>query len=178
MIRFDFLLSYLKSIKEMKYKSALFLFSLFFFGSLQSQSLSDLMWLQGNWKGEAFGGVVRESWSPAEGDEMLGTFQLSKDGKNSILEFMAIYSEGDSITFFFNHFDQKLKRWEDEPIKLGMVESSKNHFKVLNFVEGKTAPRSLTYHFDEEKGKLTVVVEEWEKTSAGYESFSISYHKD
>ncbi len=153
---------------------------LFFCCSLPSkaQDLSKFSWLAGEWKGNAFGGEVYENWTSPKADEMLGSFQLIKDGKNTILEFMAIRVAEDTVRMFFNHFNPDLERWEDEPIRFGLEYANEDEFKFLNMKEGETAPRSLKYHFDKTAGKLIVVVEEWEKTTAGYESFSVTYFRN
>jgi Domain of unknown function (DUF6265) len=168
-------MQFLKSTKN-------FLISILFFMGFQfctmAQDLERYQWLVGTWEGEAFGGKVFEHWGPPAGDEMLGSFQLVKEGKNSVLEFMAIHSGPDTTILYFNHYDPDLKRWEDSPIVLGLEFVDDNEFKFRNFDRGETAPRSLKYRYDKEKDLLIVVVEEWEKTSAGFESFSITYHKN
>ncbi len=151
---------------------------LFLSNSIVAQSFQDMDWLRGQWEGEAFGGKVFENWAGPYGDEMTGTFQLVSEDKTSILEFMVIRLGADTMEFFFNHFNSDLQRWEDSPIKMGLLYSRENEFKFINLVEGKTAPRSLKYTYNPEKRSLVVVVEEWEKTSAGYESFSVTYQKN
>jgi len=37
--------------------------------------------LQGHWKGEAFGGITEEIWSPPLGDSMMFVFKLVDEGK-------------------------------------------------------------------------------------------------
>ncbi|MGB5820455.1 MAG: DUF6265 family protein [Saonia sp.] len=35
--------------------------------------LTETSWMEGHWKGEAFGGIIEETWSPPLGDSMLFT---------------------------------------------------------------------------------------------------------
>ena len=152
-------------------------FLLGFTTAVHSQRLAGFEWLEGQWEGEAFGGQVFEYWNSGQGGEMIGTFQMVNKGKSSIIELMVIRKSEDTTEMFFNHFNDDLSRWEDAPIKFGLERLTKNEFIFRNMIEGKTAPRSLKYTFDPGKNSLVVVVEEWEKTSAGYESFSVIYQK-
>ena len=43
--------------------------------------LDDVSWIQGHWKGEAFGGITEEIWSPPLGDSMMFSFKLVTDNK-------------------------------------------------------------------------------------------------
>ena len=43
--------------------------------------LSDVSWIAGHWKGEAFGGITEEIWSPPLGDSMMFSFKLVVDQK-------------------------------------------------------------------------------------------------
>ena len=49
-------------------------------------SLSDVSWIQGHWKGEAFGGITEEIWSPPLGDSMTFSFKLVVDNTVSFYE--------------------------------------------------------------------------------------------
>ncbi len=42
-------------------------------------NLDAVSWIQGYWKGEAFGGITEEFWSPPLGDSMMFSFKLVVD---------------------------------------------------------------------------------------------------
>ncbi len=44
-------------------------------------ALDDVSWIQGHWKGKAFGGITEEIWSPPLGDSMMFVFKLVIDTK-------------------------------------------------------------------------------------------------
>ena len=46
-------------------------------------TLKDVSWIQGHWKGEAFGGITEEIWSPPLGDSMMFSFKLVADNKEA-----------------------------------------------------------------------------------------------
>ena len=51
---------------------------------------SELNWLAGQWRGTGLGGQCEESWLPAVGGTLVGTFRLAKQGEPVFYEFMAI----------------------------------------------------------------------------------------
>ena len=85
---------------------------------------SELDWLVGQWKGTGLGGECEESWLPAVGGALVGTFRLSKQGEPSFYEFLAIVEEEGSLTFHVKHFNPDISGWEekDESMKFRLVE--------------------------------------------------------
>ena len=53
-------------------------------------TLADIAWLSGHWRGEAFGGITEEIWSPPLGDSMMGSFKLVSEGKNQFLRNLPV----------------------------------------------------------------------------------------
>ena len=49
---------------------------------------SELDWLAGQWRGVGLGGQCEESWLPAVGGVLIGTFRLADDGKPVFYEFL------------------------------------------------------------------------------------------
>jgi hypothetical protein len=103
---------------------------------LARAKLSDIGWLGGYWKGEAFGGIIEELWAPPTGTSMMGTFKLREGEATNFYEMMTISEEKGSLVFRLKHFDPTLKGWEekDESITAWLVKKEKNKL----FFEGFT----------------------------------------
>ncbi len=80
----------------------------------EKASLKDIEWLEGNWKGEAFGGIYEENWSKPFGGSMLFSFKLVVDGKVIFYEMGHIMEKENSLIFKIKHFDADLKGWEEK----------------------------------------------------------------
>ena len=109
----------------MKQRILFFLLTVFFplfsqntisLGNNESQkaSLDQVAWIAGHWKGEAFGGITEEIWSPPLGDSMMGSFKLVVDDKVEFYEICQMVQEGETIMFRLKHFDGKLKGREEK----------------------------------------------------------------
>ena len=77
-------------------------------------SLSDLHWLVGAWKGEAFGGKFEEVWAAPSAGSMMGMFKLIHNDTPSVFEFELIVAEDDSLIVKLKHFNAKLVGWEEK----------------------------------------------------------------
>ncbi len=99
-------------------------------------SLNDVSWIAGHWRGEAFGGIAEELWSPPEGETMMFVFRLLHEGKVSFYEIGHIKETEGTLLIQLKHFDGSLKGWEekDETIDFKLVKMEKE--KV--FFEGLT----------------------------------------
>lgn len=63
-------------------------------------SLSDLSWLSGRWRGEAFGGILEEEFNEPRGGVILGTSRITGEGDRLIhKEFMEIRAEGETLVY-------------------------------------------------------------------------------
>jgi hypothetical protein len=112
-------------------------------------SLDDLAWLVGRWQGEGFGGVIEETWFPAEAGSMMGTFRLAHDGEVAFYEFMTITIEDGSPLLRLKHFNADMTGWETKD-------------EVITFVTRYVKPDEvgfdgLTYRLTS-KDSLTIVV--------------------
>lgn len=89
---------------------------------------SDLDWLAGQWRGEGLGGQSDESWLPAVGGTLIGSFRLVEDGEPVFYEFMAITEDAGSLTFRVKHFNPDMTGWEekDETMDFLLVELGEN----------------------------------------------------
>lgn len=86
-------------------------------------TLQDISWIQGHWKGEAFGGIVEEIWTPPLGGSMMCAFKLVVDEEVRFYEIVTITEEENSLMLRLKHFHKDLKGWEekDETVDFPLV---------------------------------------------------------
>ena len=77
-------------------------------------TLDSVAWLAGHWRGEAFGGIVEEVWSPPLGDSMMGAFKLVVGDKVQFYEIETIMAVNASLVFRLKHFGNDLTSWEEK----------------------------------------------------------------
>jgi len=79
-------------------------------------SLEQMDWLVGQWSGEGIGGApAMESWLPATGNTMVGTFvQLSDGGAIQFTEHLYLMEEDGSLVLRLKHFNADLTGWEEK----------------------------------------------------------------
>lgn len=102
-------------------------------------SLSQMSWLAGHWKGEAFGGTTEELWSPPIGGSMMFVFKLVNDDAVTFYEVGHITEVDNTLLLQLKHFDGDLKGWEtkDETVDFKLVKIEQNRF----YFEGFTLER-------------------------------------
>ena len=83
-------------------------------GRSEPASIEDVSWLVGNWKGEGFGGIVEESWSPVLGGTMMGMFRLVNDDKVNFYELMVLEESEGSLVLRVKHFSSEFEAWEEK----------------------------------------------------------------
>jgi len=129
------------------------LFALFFFiiiGVSAQQTLSlkegdsspranllDVSWIEGHWKGEAFGGITEEIWSPPLGGSMMFVFKLVTDGKVQFYETGHIQEINETLLLQLKHFHGNLKGWEEKDVtvdfNLVKIEGDRVYFDDFTF---------------------------------------------
>jgi len=77
-------------------------------------SLANIDWLTGHWKGEAFGGIAEEIWSPPLGGTMMFSFRLVADNKVSFYELGHIKEIDGTLILQLKHFAGDLTGWEEK----------------------------------------------------------------
>ena len=77
-------------------------------------NLKDVSWMEGHWKGTAFGGVTEEIWSPPQGNSMMFVFRHLVEGKVTFYEVGHIREVNGSLVFELRHFDTNLHAWEEK----------------------------------------------------------------
>tara|TARA_R110002012_G_scaffold263456_1_gene446238 strand:+ start:74665 stop:75153 length:489 start_codon:yes stop_codon:yes gene_type:complete len=100
-------------------------------------TLADASFIEGHWKGEAFGGTTEEIWTSAMGNSMLFSFRLVVDGTVSFYEIGHILEKDHSLILQLKHFGADLKGWEEkdetQDFKLIKKEKNKLYFDGLTY---------------------------------------------
>jgi len=118
--------------------------------------LTSIGWIEGHWRGEAFGGITEEIWTPALGGSMMCSFKLVIDGKVKFYELVTITEENNSLILRLKHFHSNLKGWEEKDktidFRLVKVTDSKIYFDEFTF-ERVDQTKMNIYVVIESKGK-------------------------
>lgn len=100
-------------------------------------TISEVAWIAGHWRGEAFDGTTEEIWSPPLGNSMMCVFRLIREGKVGFYEIVTITEENNSLMLRLKHFHHDLKGWEekDETVDFPLVkiENHKAFFEGFTF---------------------------------------------
>lgn len=111
-------------------------------------TLEDVSWIQGHWKGEAFGGLIEEIWSPPFGDSMMFSFKLVVDNKVVFYEFGGIRQVDKTLLLEFKHFNGDFKGWEekDETIAFKLVKIAGNKVFFNGFTFEKISDNEINLY--------------------------------
>jgi hypothetical protein len=91
-------------------------------------TLEVMDFIVGHWRGEAFGGITEEIWSPALGGSMMCSFKLVADNKVQFYEICTISEEEGTLILRLKHFNGNLTGWEekDETVDFRLVKVTKD----------------------------------------------------
>lgn len=99
--------------------------------------LSAVAWIAGHWRGEAFGGIAEEIWTPPLGDSMMAAFKLSVNDQVKFYELETISEQGDTLILRLKHFSSDMHGWEEKEetvdFKLVKVTDDKVYFDGMTF---------------------------------------------
>ena len=111
-------------------------------------TLQDVAWLAGHWRGEAFGGVVEELWSPPLGDSMMFVFKSVSDNAVSFYEIGHIREIKGTLILQLKHFHGDLKGWEekDDTVDFKLVKLSDNRVYFDRFTIEKLSPDEINMY--------------------------------
>ncbi len=119
-------------------------------------SLNQVSWIEGHWKGEAFGGITEEIWSPPLGDSMMFVFKLVLNGTVQFYEIGGIRQVDETLIFQLKHFGNDFRGWEekDETVdaKLVKIENNRVYFDDFTFEKISDSEMNV-YVVISEKGK-------------------------
>jgi len=98
-------------------------------------TLSGISWLAGHWRGEAFGGITEEIWTPPLGNSMMSAFKVVIDGKIKFYEFVTILEENGSLVLRLKHFHADMKGWEEKDVTqdFRLVKATPNRIYFQSF---------------------------------------------
>ena len=122
--------------------------------------IEQVSWIQGHWKGTAFGGITEEIWSPPLGGSMMFSFKLVVDNKVVFYELGGIREVDDTLIFQLKHFNEDFKGWEEknETIDAKLIKIEKNKVYFNDFTFEKISDNEINiYVLIEEKGKTEEV---------------------
>ncbi len=123
-------------------------------------ALKEISWMEGHWKGEAFGGITEEIWSPPLGGSMMFSFKLVVDGEVNFYELGHIRAVDETLIFELKHFGGDLKGWEEKEevqrFKLIKVDGNRLYFDGFTF-EKVTQNEINIYGLIHEDGKAEEV---------------------
>ena len=101
-------------------------------------TLENIKWIAGDWSGKAFGGIVEENWSIPNGDSMMASFRVIRDGKVMFYEIEIIREIENSLILQLKHFNNDLTGWEtkEETIDFPLIAVYENkvEFEGMSFI--------------------------------------------
>lgn len=123
--------------------------------------LENIAWIAGNWKGEAFGGIVEENWSEPSGDSMMASFKLINNGKTSFYELEIIRQVENSLILQLKHFNGNLHAWEtkeetvDFPLKY--ITENKVVFEGMTFEKISDNEMNVSVDLKQDDGSVNTL---------------------
>lgn len=130
--------------------------------------LKQVDWIEGHWRGEAFGGIAEEIWSPPLGGSMMFSFKLADENGISFYELGHIIEKENTILMQLKHFDSVLRGWEskEETIDFKLVKIEPG----IVYFDGLTMEKIDENHINvyvrvgnEEEGKAKEVLFAYER---------------
>jgi hypothetical protein len=124
-----------------------------------SPALHGFGWLAGRWVETSSQGVSEETWTPPEGDSIMGMWRLVSEGRTKVFELTTItVEEGGAIVLRVRHFTDRntVARETGGPLTLTLVRQAENR-AVFEGVE-KGAKVRVTYALTA-SGSLSFVLE-------------------
>ncbi|MFS4466533.1 DUF6265 family protein [Maribacter sp. 2210JD10-5] len=111
-------------------------------------SISEIEWMTGHWKGEAFGGITEEIWSPPAAGTMMFVFRLISEGEVNFYEIGHIREIEGTLAFELKHFGKDLKGWEekDEVQRFKLIKTSENRMYFDGFTFEKVSPNEINIY--------------------------------
>ena len=128
------------------------------------QSIDDLSWITGTWRGELFGSHAEEHWSTPEGRHMLGVFHMWTNEGPGVYELLEI-AEGvdpetgdDRIFLRFKHFNvTTLEPWEkDKPLEFLLTKLDGQRALFTATSEEQRVVTSMEYYRENNKLRIHV----------------------
>lgn len=123
-------------------------------------TLDAIEWISGYWKGEAFGGITEEVWTPPSGGSMMCAFKLTVDNVVRFYEMVTITEENGTLMLRLKHFNKELKGWEEKnetvDFKLVKVTDKRVYFDGFTFEKVSDDEINMYVLLEEEEAKEEV----------------------
>ena len=127
-------------------------------------TVEDLSWMVGHWTGKGFGGLVEESWNPAMGGSMIGSFRLVKSDKPSFYEMLLLTAANGSVAYQVKHFNPDFSGWEEKDDFVS--------FPLVKLEANKAYFQGLTVHREDDQLTHYLAME---KKDGSYEEIKLTY---
>ena len=116
--------------------------------------LSCIAWLAGHWRGEAFGGITEEIWTPPLGGSMMGAFKLVADSKVVFYELETIIEVEGSLVLKLKHFNADITGWEekDETVDFRLVKVTRDKIFFEGFTIERISPDEINMYVVVDEG--------------------------
>ncbi|WP_339655896.1 DUF6265 family protein [uncultured Maribacter sp.] len=113
-------------------------------------NLKNIEWLTGHWKGEAFGGIAEEIWSPPLGGAMMFSFRLLANGSISFYEFGHILETDGTLLLQLKHFNADLSGWEEkeETIDFKLLKVEEDRFYFDDFTIERISDKEINMYVE------------------------------
>ena len=111
-------------------------------------TIAEVKWMTGHWKGEAFGGITEEIWSPPNAGSMMFVFRLISEGEVNFYEIGHIREVDSTLVFELKHFDKELKGWEEkeEVQRFKLIKVAENRLYFDGFTFEKISPNEINIY--------------------------------
>ncbi|MFD2822363.1 DUF6265 family protein [Lacinutrix iliipiscaria] len=111
-------------------------------------NLDEVSWIAGHWKGEAFGGITEEIWSPPLGNSMMFSFKLVVKNKVVFYELGGITQVGETLLLQLKHFNADFKGWEekDDTVDFKLVKVTENKVYFDQFTIEKISDNEINLY--------------------------------
>lgn len=102
--------------------------------------MASLSFLSGRWTAQTPQGFQEETWSPVQGESMIGTFRVVAGGKMVFSEYWSVELQNGAPVLLIKHFNAGLVGWEakEDSTRLPVTELREN---VVVFSDGKVTLR-------------------------------------
>lgn len=128
--------------------------------------LSAIEWVAGAWRGEAFGGITEEVWTPPLGGSMMCVFKLVVNEQVRFYEIVTISEENETLILRLKHFNADLTGWEEKNVTVD--------FKLVKVSDNKVFFDGFTFEkISEDEINIYVVVDNQGKRS----EVKFNYHR-
>jgi hypothetical protein len=129
-----------------------------------------LDFLSGRWMSEKPGEMQEETWSPVNGDSVIGSFRIVRSGRPVFYEFWVVETEENRPVLKLKHFNANLAGWEEknDSTRMPLVSSSEGD-AIFAATNG-----SVSLHYHRQGNLLTCTVHHGRNGNGSDEVFTLT----